>query len=87
MKQHGQLKFANRLSTLIERDKFLCYNSSCEAVELSQEKLKKMDDEMKEFFTKLTSQSKTVNAATQKTDNIKKNVGETSIAVIRLEKK
>ena len=42
---------------------------------------------MKEFFTKLTSQSKTVNAATQKTDNIKKNVGETSIAVIRLEKK
>jgi len=87
MKEYRDLKFANHPSISSEYIKFLAHNSSYEVVENLQDRFKTMEGEIKEFKAKNVALSKSVNTATQKSDETKKGLTDLTKVVNKLENK
>ena len=76
MKEYRDLKFSNHPPISSECIKFLCHNSSCELVETLKGKVKAMEVEFKDCKAKKVALSKSVNTATQKSDETKKGLAD-----------
>ena len=85
MKQHRDLKFGNHTSIASDYIKYPTHNSSYEAVELFQGKMKKMEEEIRGLKSKNISLLKTSNVAQQKVDEAKKGIEDLTKTATKLE--